>query len=405
MKSLISFIYIVFSLNIVYAQEKPSLINKPAPVVVFQKSLDKQVAPDFYKGKILVLDFWATWCAPCIATFPQFNKLSKKYSSKDVTFASITDEPENIAVRFFKRTKKELNAIKLSDTSKKTGKDFNILFIPRCVIIDKDNIVRWEGASYDLTDNILSKIIKNEPATQQNEAVQKLPKPQNKPISSRALFSFNVARSDSTKRTYEGGGSATYKSNYLQLDILNSSLEDCLQQLTGFSKAARIITNDSSRMKQMIDLDFKAGRDTSLFSHYEKSILPNQARKNFIITLLGQAMKFDAFVGPKKQKHYELVIIDSSKLHTFKSMQHGHSSFSNDYFPKFEIVGYNLKSMVVELESSLKTAIVTNIQDIERYDLSLDVSNIETANKSLQFYGLKLKEVNDEIQCLTINFY
>ncbi|RYE25045.1 MAG: TlpA family protein disulfide reductase [Sphingobacteriaceae bacterium] len=405
MKFFIGFLWFSCFLNAGFGQEMPSLINKPAPVVVFQKSLDKPVAADFYKGKVLVLDFWATWCAPCIATFPEFNKLSKKYNSNDVVFASITDEPENTATRFFKRTKKELNAIKLSDTSRKTADNFNVLTIPHCVVIDKNNMVRWEGASYDLKDDVLNKIIRNEAGAQKAEPIQTALKPENKPIASRALFSFSVAPSDSTKRTVEGNSSANYKSNYLRLDIVNSSLEDCLQHLTGFNKSTRIITNDNSRIKQMIDIDFKAGRDTSLFSHYQNTILVNQARKNFILTLLGQAMKFDASVSQKKQKHYELIITDSSKLHTFKSVQDTHSSFSNDYFPKFEIVGYNLKAMAVELESSLKTAVITNIQDSERYDLSLNVSSIETANKSLQFHGLKLKEVNDAIPCLTVNFY
>jgi thiol-disulfide isomerase/thioredoxin len=54
------------------------------------KDLDnKPVARSELKGEAFVLDFWATWCAPCIAEIPALNRLQDKYSSKDIKIVGV----------------------------------------------------------------------------------------------------------------------------------------------------------------------------------------------------------------------------------------------------------------------------------------------------------------------------
>jgi thiol-disulfide isomerase/thioredoxin len=405
MKIVIRILFLMCCPIAVFSQEKKSLINQPAPPIVFQESLDTNTPLNFYKNKVLVLDFWATWCAPCIANFAHFNDLSKKYGSNEVVFASITDERASIAKSFFKRTKKRLDAINLNDTTRQTGDSFNVFSIPYCVVIDRNNVIRWTGEGYELTGMILEKIIAGKSASPPTITHALMQKPENKPIAQRALFSFSVAIADTSKKPIEGSGSATYKSNYVNLSMVNRSVGDCLAQLTGFNKTTRITTNDSIRLMQLIDLSFKAGQDTTLFSRYQNAILKNNARKNFIINLMGQSLKFDAKIVTVSHKYYELIVTDTAKLHSFRSTQDRHSSFSDDYFPKFEIVGFTLKDMSVYLEGSMKIIILSQIQDISRYDLSLDISNIETTNKTLNFHGLKLVGANGQVDYLNVIFY
>jgi thiol-disulfide isomerase/thioredoxin len=53
-----------------------------------------------FEGKILVLNFWATWCEPCRAEMPAFNRLHQRWSGRGVQFLGLSDEPREKAEQF-----------------------------------------------------------------------------------------------------------------------------------------------------------------------------------------------------------------------------------------------------------------------------------------------------------------
>jgi len=68
-----------------------NLIGKPAPEITFNWSTrDGLTKLSDLKGKVVVLDFWATWCGPCIATFPQIRELTTHYKDADVVIVGVT---------------------------------------------------------------------------------------------------------------------------------------------------------------------------------------------------------------------------------------------------------------------------------------------------------------------------
>jgi cytochrome c biogenesis protein CcmG/thiol:disulfide interchange protein DsbE len=77
------------------------LHNKPAPPFDFNLLADdsKKNIGD-YKGKIVLLNYWATWCAPCIKEMPELNRLQKKYQDEGLVVIVLSDEDKEKLIKF-----------------------------------------------------------------------------------------------------------------------------------------------------------------------------------------------------------------------------------------------------------------------------------------------------------------
>ena len=95
---------------------------------------------DYLKDKVVLLDFWATWCSPCVAELPNLESTWKKYKDKGVVVigvCSAEDDPRvHSYIGSFIKEKKITFPI-IIDDQKKTFKYFNINEIPDKVLIDK----------------------------------------------------------------------------------------------------------------------------------------------------------------------------------------------------------------------------------------------------------------------------
>jgi thiol-disulfide isomerase/thioredoxin len=71
----------------------------PAPDFVLENVGGGKTAAADLKGKVLVVDFWATWCEPCIAEIPKFNKMVDEYKGKNVQIVGITVESAHDTIK------------------------------------------------------------------------------------------------------------------------------------------------------------------------------------------------------------------------------------------------------------------------------------------------------------------
>lgn len=90
-----------------------------------------------FRGKAIYLDFWATWCGPCIQESPAFEALSKKYEGKNIVFIPVsTDARRATWLSYLKSHHKELPQYISHDEALK--QEWCIMYIPRFILIDKD---------------------------------------------------------------------------------------------------------------------------------------------------------------------------------------------------------------------------------------------------------------------------
>ena len=146
------------------AKAAPPQVGEPAPALGLEKLLQ---APDGAKadwdslrGKVVVLDFWATWCVPCLADIPFLNTLQKKYKDKAMRFISITDEPESVVNLLQKES--PINGWIGLDTDGSAFKAFGISRRPTTIVVDRQGrVVGWTGIdvlvySPEILDDLLA---------------------------------------------------------------------------------------------------------------------------------------------------------------------------------------------------------------------------------------------------------
>lgn len=125
-----------------YQHLEGMLEGNPAPAVVLQDTTGKDIPLAELKGKYLYIDFWATWCGPCIAEIPALETLQHDYAGRNVAFVSISVDK----IRDHRKWKdfvagRQLQGIQVwvDDTNSRIFTDaFNIKQIPRFVLLDPE---------------------------------------------------------------------------------------------------------------------------------------------------------------------------------------------------------------------------------------------------------------------------
>lgn len=121
--------------------------KSPAPDFTLKSSSGKNIKLSELRGQVVMINFWASWCAPCRQEMPLLEQLYKKYQPMGFTLLGINVEDDpNAATKWLKG--KELSFPILFDSQSEASELYNVSAMPTTLIIDRDGNMRYYHRGY-----------------------------------------------------------------------------------------------------------------------------------------------------------------------------------------------------------------------------------------------------------------
>jgi uncharacterized protein (TIGR03435 family) len=233
-------------------------ISQPAPALTFTHLLQAPPSTkiDWFslRGKVVVLEFWATWCAPCVAEIPHLNALAQSLASSNIQFIAVDDEDPAVVTPFLAR--KPISGWVGLDTTSRILNAYGVEFRPATFVIDTQGRI---AASLDSTllnkDQLLALAAgqpvtfpgTKQPANQNSVAGQ--PNPDAGPAvsantSAKPLFEISISQGDPSgefswfMHTRKDGGGYYY-------DLKNTTLATLFRLMAGVP-ASRLVIHQAA---------------------------------------------------------------------------------------------------------------------------------------------------------------
>jgi len=128
-------------------------LAKTVPSLSFTAQDGQQVGLNAFKGKVVVLDYWATWCAPCRVEFPRLDRLQERLGDKGLAVVAVSlDRGGRVAVDRFYDEMHVAHLAKFVDPTSASARALGLRGLPTTLVIDRQGreVARIEGmAAWD----------------------------------------------------------------------------------------------------------------------------------------------------------------------------------------------------------------------------------------------------------------
>jgi cytochrome c biogenesis protein CcmG/thiol:disulfide interchange protein DsbE len=140
-------------------EQHAALEGKPMPALELADWVNGQVNPADMKGKVVIVDFYATWCGPCMAAIPHNNELLKKYKDQGLVIVGVCTSSRGQEKMEQTVKDKHLEYPTARDPQLKSEKAWQVHYYPTYAMVDRKGIVRVIGLQPPHVEEVVKKLL------------------------------------------------------------------------------------------------------------------------------------------------------------------------------------------------------------------------------------------------------
>ena len=333
-------------------------VGDSAPPLAFETLLQ---APDgtqatwpSLNGKVVVLEFWATWCIPCIRAMPHLNQLADTFRNSPVEFIAITDEAQQTVAPFLKR--QPIHAWIGLNTDKTMFNRYGVAGIPHTVVVDRTGNIAAITRPSELTEQHLKDLLAGKKLTlpylpsQNSFSFRPGELPGSTSKDQQAVFQVMIRPSESLNRGSGGGGG--------KFTFIGSSVREMLCAAFGVN-AIRVTTKTDlpeGRFDAVVNVPVNEGDDG-------RNWLRQAVEASFHLRGRRETREMEAII---------IAVTNPNAKHLSVTASAGNSSSQSDASSgRMQSMNMPISSLLGSLEDLLKKPVLNETGLTNRYDWTL----------------------------------
>lgn len=387
MKKILLFIFLL-SVVQVYGQENLNLGEK-APGINITEWIANVPENKDLGNKFKVVEFWTTWCGPCLGAVPHMNELAKEFGD-EILFLSITNESPEKVNRTLKRM--EFLSTVVTDQTSYTQQEYGdgkseYTALPMTVLIDDKNIIKWIGQPQMLDRDILESLLDGS-------------------IEEKNAFKYREKEDDDDFMAYVAKIKKLKNSDinyYLELKKVDDSMDGMTIESSSFyvysnATIKTLLSELIGTYSSLINLpeEYENQQFEIIYKNKNPSIDFKTDFLNDVINRLNLKWNKEKTIT----EGYQLSLTDKSKLEkTLDEHESGRSDIYNSNLRKN--TGVNYTNYTIEdfsIDLSKTTGYLFNFinDDAGKYDFTIETNSIADIKRSLKYYGIEIELGNIE---------
>jgi uncharacterized protein (TIGR03435 family) len=342
------------------------------------------------KGKILIIEFWGTWCGPCIPALEHLNELQQKFKD-DIMVVGISDDTEERLNKFL--LKRPVTIPLVADPMNRSAKYFQVKAYPQTFVADKNGRIIAITHPSEITEGKLRDLIvgkKVEIATHISIAQPSIDYFNADP---KTIFSFAIKPMiDSVRGNFTKKGNGVFQDR--RYSLINCTTDHFIREIFQRTNSRTLILADKKQF------DFKP-ENRFCFD----IIVPEEDKADFYKIAqdeIRRRLKYNIYIEEKVVDVFVLKKIEGITI-LQPSQSEQKIAFPTEYKKfRFSMDGNKMDRFVEVLENQYGIPVIDETGLKDKYDLTVDWANKEERTKELQNIGLTLEKNQRPIEMLVI---